>query len=157
MNKTFSIDRLSVGQINKLIRSIERYEDSFNRKTSRLIEELTLDGAEEAQRAYRSMAMVSATTEENTGHIIASGEAVIIAEFGAGDATNENHPFSNEPVEITPGSYSRSELGTGEYDETGEWHWNRQRFTEIQPRKGLEEACTTVQQNLLQRASEVFK
>ena len=99
---------------------------------------LTKNGAMEAQAAYGSMAVVDYDSDATMGLIGTSGEANIIAEFGAGDETYDPLDlFENDTVTpVYPGSYSELE-GSGEYAATGRWHFGGRVYTEVEPRFGL--------------------
>ena len=88
--------------------------------------------------------------------IVAEGEDVLFIEFGAGDATM-NPMFENYVgVDVYPGAYSE-QVGSGEYAETGKWHFGGKTYTEVQPRMGLYDAKLYIQGAAVELAQEVIQ
>ena len=152
------IDRLSVAQVENLIRKVQSYERGLHRKEERLVKRLTLDGAESASNAYGSSEItVDAIADGAEGRIIASGEKTKLAvmEFGAGD-TVVVPEFENLPdYDIYPGSYSETHAQM--YEQYGAWYFGGHWYHYVYPRRGMHEAEKTIQNNVAERASEVFK
>ena len=120
---------------------------------------LVKEGAMIAQASFGSMVSVTEDMPNpTTGIITASGDATIIAEFGAGDATIEDPTrFENSPgVDVYKGSYSE-QVGTGEYFTTGKWHFGGRVYTEVPPRAGLYNAKTHIAKNAVPYAKGVIK
>ena len=156
---------LSEQSIYAAIRQLRQAQQNLRWGLEQTIEILTKDGAEIAQNADGSMATVIGYMDgETTGVIDAVGEAPVIAEFGAGDATMTNNPFENPPpVDVYPGSYSE-QVGTGEYYLTrlewgghGMWHWHGMPFSAIEPRQGMWKARNYIMQESTIVAKEVIK
>ena len=147
---------LSEEGINKAISRLLEAQDNLEYGLNELVDILTKDGAEVARSWYGNMANVSSESDMGYGTIQASGEATVIAEFGAGDKTMpvlfENYPG----VDVYPGAYSE-QVGTGEYANTGRWHWGGNTFTEIEPRAGLYNAKEYIKANSSRIARSVIK
>ena len=162
MRKTIHVD-LSIGSINKAIKSLEAYQSRIERKTAQLVSELTEGGAEMARFAFGTTANVDTISEDGLGIIEAVGENVIIMEFGAGMATMENHPLKDEaPVDVYRWSYSE-QVGSGEGYYTammnggyGVWHFGGKPYSAIEPRHGMLDARDFVVNNLEAKARSVF-
>lgn len=166
---------LSTEKISRAISELKQAKEDLDFAVNDLVEVLAYDGAGVAQEAYGGMATAKASPEDiNQAKIVASGEAAIIAEFGAGYATMEYHPFAkNAPVPIEVGSFSRSKFPRGLFAVTdsihpGEGYWifgrrlsNTSGFTDpvyydrIQPRHGLLNAYDYIIQNYLKVWKEV--
>lgn len=143
MKLSISLDPSS---IQHAISQLQVVKDNIQNGLRQTIELLVQDGATVAQSAYGSMAVASGDMQSDThGTIKAEGRSVIIAEFGAGDATLPVR-FEGDPgVDVFPGSYSE-QVGTGEYAATGEWHWQGQGpFHEVPAKAGLYQAKTYIE------------
>ena len=149
--------QLSQRSINNAISELKKVKENLNHGLQQTIDILVKEGAEQAQSSFGSMANVTGyMPDETTGIISASGEAAIIAEFGAGDATTEVM-FENFPgVPVYPGSYSEL-VGSGEYYRTGRWHFGGKVYTEVPPRAGMLNAKTFIMQNAATYAKGVIK
>ena len=155
--------QLSQRSINNAISELKKVKENLNHGLQQTIDILVKEGAEQAQSSFGSMANVTGyMPDETTGIISASGEAAIIAEFGAGDATTEVM-FENSPgVPVYPGSYSEL-VGSGEYAESkaktgqGRWHFGGRVYTEIPPRAGMLNAKTFIMRNAATYAKGVIK
>lgn len=148
---------LSSESITAAIHKLNTVKDNLRWGLDETIGILAKDGAMIAQEADGSMATVSSyRPDENTAIIVATGEAPIIAEFGAGDATMpvmfENYPG----VDVYPGSYSE-QVGSKEYALTGKWHFGGKVYREIEPRGGMLNAKVYIQDNAAEIAKEVIK
>ena len=152
---TITVD-LSPGGIQKAISRLEEICDSLEDGLEQTIEILTNEGAEIAQSAYGGMATATGIASGDRGTIVASGDAVPFAEFGAGDAVIgvdfENYP----PYPVRSGAYSETE-GSGEYATFGSWHFGGQKYTEILARAGLLSAKQYIQENSTEIAKEVIQ
>lgn len=118
---------------------------------------LAKNGAMIANGEYGSMAnAIDWMEDESVGKISVVGDAPVIAEFGAGDATMEVR-FENYPgVDVYPGAYSE-QVGSGEYAETGRWHFGGHVYTEVEPRMGLLDAKLYIIDQAAEIAKEVIK
>ena len=148
---------LSTSSINAAIRRLQKAKENLEYGLKQTVEILAEDGAAIAKADYGSMADAEAVHgADPVSRIVATGEAVVIAEFGAGDATMEPR-FENYPgVDVYPGSYSE-QVGTGEYAETGKWHFGGQVYTEVRPRAGLLDAREYIRDNAARIAKEVIE
>jgi len=167
-NKTIRM-RLDVRSIENAIRALEAYRDGVEERTHQLVDRLTENGAEEARAAFGNMASVDSVSSGNTGLIEASGPAVIIAEFGAGLSTMENHPMAeNAPVPIERWSYSRAYGGEAwQYAEAGSvapgeiepgwWYFGGKQMARVEPRHGIMDARDYIENNLVDEARSVFR
>ena len=153
MNITLS---LSPGSIDAAIRELETVKDNIEYGVQQTVEMLTQEGADIAKRDYGSMASVDYATDETTGIIGTSGQANIIAEFGAGDATITPMFENYVGVDVYPGAYSEL-VGSGEYAETGKWHFGGKTYTEVQPRMGLLDAKLYIEGVAVELAQEVIQ
>jgi len=151
--------KLSTASILGAIRKLNDAQQNLRWGVQDLVECLAEDGAEIANQAYGSMDAnaVGYSTEENTAIIAVTGEDNLIAEFGAGDATDPATGFENKPdTPVYAGSYSLLE-GTGEYYLTGRWHFNGVPFTAVEPRHGLMNAKSFIISTADETAKEVIK
>lgn len=150
--------RLSDQSINRAIRRLRQAQNNLRWGVQDAIEILAKDGAEIANQAYGSMANATDySTEEGTAIIAVTGETNLIAEFGAGDATEPATGFENKPdTPVYAGSYSELE-GTGEYARTGQWHFGDRVYTEIPARRGLMSAKEFIIESSTDIAKEVIK
>ena len=127
---------LSSESIQSAIEELSFIGDQLDQGMKDVVDILTTEGAEKAQAAYGSMATVSTGIGDYEGVIVASGDAVVIAEFGAGDATMPIMFENYVGVDVYPGAYSE-QVGSGEYAATGKWHFGGNEYTEVEPRAGL--------------------
>lgn len=167
---------LSDASINRAIRKIEEAIENLQYGANDFVEVLAHNGAEVAQSAYGKMATaqmqpVSMTEAEI---VVSGGDKAIIAEFGAGYATMEYHPFAqNAPVPIKVASYSEAHDGMfalTDHINPGEGYWilgwakggkgkvgHAVYMDRVQPRHGLLNAYDYIMQNSDKVAEEVFK
>ena len=146
--------KLSPGSIASAIRRLEEARGNLQEGINNLVDTLVTEGSEVANAAYGGMATAWGRRDREDegfaqGHIGTSAETMyraIIAECGAGDAVMAYQFEEPEPVDIYPGSYSE-QVGSGEYAQTGAWHFGKTRFTEVQPRHGLLNAKEFIIQN----------
>jgi len=129
---------LSKESINQAISELKKAKDNLQYGIEQTVEILTKEGGDVANAHTGNMANIStAMVKNSTGQIAESGEAALIAEFGAGDATIVKTLFENYPdTSVFPGSYSLL-VGTRQYWDYGRWYFGGKRFTEVQPRQGL--------------------
>ena len=155
---------LSEGSINRAIRKLETYRDDLSSGVKDFVETLVHKAAEEAQNAYGDWGVEAVPSVEQdsgdmdaTGFIDVIGDMPLIAEFGAGDATEEpTKYFENSPdTDVFPGSYSLLE-GSREYYTTGVWHFGAKEYHEIPPRLGLYKAKQYIIDHSTDVAREVF-
>ena len=155
---TINID-LSKSSIKAAIRQLEDIKDKLDEQVNEVVSILVKEGAEVANKAYDGMAHAGDFVNENEGVILVSGDdatQVIIAEFGAGQATMP-YLFENpEPVPIEEGAYSR-DVGTQEYYKFGSWHFGGKYYTEVPARHGLLDAREYIKEHAERVAQEVIK
>ena len=155
---------LSTESIAAAIRQLRTVEENLRWGLSETIDILVKEGAQIAQAADGKMAtVIGQKDDELSGRIIATGEAPIIAEFGAGYATMEDHPFAGKaPVPIEVGSYSRENDGLfywSDYANPGEgyWYFGGQEYDRVEPRHGLLDAHDHIVSHAAEIAREVIK
>lgn len=155
---------LSTESINQAIARLRQAEENLRWGVSETIDTLVSDGADLAQDAYGSMAAAAPMMESETqGKIVVSGDAAVIAEFGAGYATMENHPLAkNAPVEIRVGSYSEQNDGMFYWSDLanpgeGYWFFGGREYHEVQPRLGLLNARGYIKANCVEIAKELIR
>ena len=135
--------KLSDASIRNAIRILENAKDNIDYGLEQTIDILAKNATMIAKNAYGSMANVDYDSDKTMAIIASSGEANIIAEFGAGDDTDPATGFENQPdTPVYPGSYSELE-GSGEYARTGQWHFGGKVYygepdnLRVEPRHGL--------------------
>ena len=151
---------LSTDGARDAINDLKNAKDYLQWDIEHLLEILAKDGADIAQIADGGMAdVVGWLEDDHTAKIQATGDAPVIAEFGAGDATiSPNGLFEGTPdVDVYPGSYSE-QVGTQEYylsnlQGQGRWHWGGTVFTEIAPRQGMLKA----KQYIIRECTDIAK
>ena len=161
---------LSTESINKAIRKLSNVADNLPYSVNDMVEVMAYKGAEEAQKAFGSMTRASMQPESMTSaKIVTPGnDDAVIAEFGAGYATMEGHPFAaNAPVPIKVASYSQAQYPYGLFyitndlygPENGYWIFgeDRQVYQRIEPRHGLLNAYLYLMENSTRIAQEVMK
>ena len=156
---------LSDSSIRRAIRRLRNAQQNLRWGLNDTIDILVKNGEMVAQDKLGSMAnAVGYMPDETTGIVATTGEANIIAEFGAGDATLPPEGMFEETPDtpVYPGSYSELE-GSGEYYRTrrdtgqGVWHFGGIEYHEVQPRYGLYNAKNYIEKNAIEIAKEVIK
>ena len=155
--------------VNDAISQIKDMLETLKFKAGELVDTLASQGADIAQEAFGSMAKATSRKDDETTAVIQlTGKAPGIAEFGAGYATMEWHPFAkNVPYPVEVGSYSRERLmsGTGgmfaktDADNPGNgfWIFGEESYDRVQPRRGLLDASDWIVENSADIAKEVMK
>ena len=132
-----------------------------------LVSILCQDGAEVANLAYGRMAKAEGHIESNEdgiveGKIVATSsneDVLLIAEFGAGDATLypgqffETHELD---ADVFPGAYSLFK-GTRDYYNFGHWKFGGKWFTEVAPRHGMFNAKLFIKDSYADVARKVMQ
>ena len=159
--------KLSEQSINNAINKLNRIKDDLQYTLNDIVEVLAYDGAAEAQSAYGSMATAEMQPESMTKAkiVVSGGDQAIIAEFGAGYDTMEDHPFAAKaPVPIKVASYSEAQYPYGLfyitndlYPGEGYWFFGWQEYDRVKPRHGLLNASEYIKENSTRIAKEVFK
>ena len=150
--------KLSDASIRNAIRRLRQAQDHLRWGLDDTVQILAKNGADIANQAYGGMAnAVDYMQDEAVGIIAVTGEANLIAEFGAGDATDPATGFENQPdTPVYAGSYSELE-GSGEYASTGRWHFGGKVYTEVPARRGLMSAKANIIATSTNIAKEVIK
>ena len=149
--------RLSEQSILSAIRQLRQVQDNIRWGLSETVEILVKNGAIIANSNYGSMAeAIDWMEDETVGKISVVGGQPVIAEFGAGDATMEVRFENYVGVDVYPGAYSE-QVGSGEYFETGRWHFGGHVYTEVEPRHGLLDAKLYIIEQAEEVAKEVIK
>lgn len=151
-------DPASIRQANKEINRLLR---EFDKKVDEFLAEIAVIGQRAAQGAYGSGGAVDVTVEpiDNGYAIIANGDAVVFLEFGAGDAVDSGDRYTSVVeaeggFDIRPGSWS--ETHAQQYSTNGYWIFGGRRYTEVQPRNGMQAAYEAIMQDLRNAAQRVF-
>ena len=140
-------------------RETRRLAEEFDRKVDEFVREIAEIGRKAAAGAYGGSVTVSLEGIDNGFSICADGKAVVFMEFGAGAAVNTGNMFAGQmPFEVRRGSYSDSKDPPGPYARTGYQYWTfgGQRFTEVQPRNGMQHAHEAMMQDMLNVAMRIF-
>ena len=149
--------KLSTESIDRAISRLMDAQEAIEFNVQEFVSILTENAASIANQAYNGMATATAVTDGNQGTIIASGEAVGFAEFGAGDDTIPVM-FENKPgFRVYPGSWSESPEGSGQYATMGYWYFGGVRFEGIPARMGLLNAKEYVKEAAPIIAQEVIR
>ena len=153
---TINID-LSQESIRKAITRLRQAQQNLRWGIDETVDALVTDGANVAQEADGGMANVTGyMVDECVGEIVAAGQAPVIAEFGAGDATIPVLFENYAGVDVYPGSYSE-QVGSGEYAETGVWHFGGKVYRQVEPRGGMLMAREYIRDNSTEIAREVIE
>lgn len=151
------IKLFSQASIRSAIQQLRQAQENLRWGVNETVEILVKDGEMIANDKYGGMAeAVGYMPDENIGIIASVGEANLIAEFGAGDATIPGTGFENAPETPTyAGSYS--EEHSRMYADYGWWKFGGEIFHEVQPRMGLYNAKNYIEKNGNDIAREVIK
>ena len=159
--------KLSDSSIRNAIRQLTDVKENLKYSVNDIVETLAYDGALVAQAAYGSMAKaeMQPDTMNQSKIVVSGGDKAIIAEFGAGYATMEYHPFAkNAPVPIRVASYAEAQYPYGLfyitndlYPGEGYWIFGGNYFDRVQPRHGLLNAHDYIMENSTKIAKEVTK
>ncbi len=162
-NVVVDIDLFNPRSIDLANRTLHEEIERFNQKVNEFIQRLAEIGQQAAQGAYGNGGAVIVTLEplENGVAILADGDAVVFLEFGAGDTVNTANRYADVmPFEISSGSYSRQNVDRwgrpGMYAQYGYWVFGGTRYTEIQPRNGMQHAYDEIMSRIRSAAQEVF-
>ena len=149
--------RLDTESIQSAINRLIDAQDYLELGVSNLVDILVQQGADVAQSMYGGMATATAESSGNEGAVIASGEAVGFAEFGAGDDV-VGVAFENDPdFPVYKGSYSESPEGSGEYARQGFWHFGGHGYYGVPARQGLLTAKQHIEETMVDIAQEVIQ
>ena len=162
---------LSEESIQSAINQLSTIKENIAYSVNDLVEVLAYDGAEEANMAYGSMVAAHMEPESMTEAkiVVPGGDKAIIAEFGAGYATMEYHPFASKaPVPIEVASFSKENFNRSMYGGLfyitndiypgeGYWLFGGNEYDRVQPRHGLLNANDYIVANSTRIAKEVFR
>lgn len=180
---------LSEMSIENAIRKLEDAIDDISNGISEVIDIFCMDGADIANQSYGSMATAWGQRDnvkdcKAEGHIGVSAkteDVAIIAEFGAGYATMEYHPFAKNferqtGIPIKVASFSKAQYPYGLFYITDDlrpghgywiWGWAKAKkgevmgspnfFDRVQARHGLLDAYDHLMQNGADIAKEVLR
>jgi len=159
---------LSPQSVYAAIRRLKEAAEHLEWGVGDTVETLAKNGADVAKTAYGHFEKVHVDyqKESDTKAVIqTSGKANIIAEFGAGYATMEYHPFAAKaPVPIKVASYSESTFPRGLFFYTDEsnpgqgfWFFHHEYYDRVQPKHGLLDAYDYIMQESTEIATEVIK
>lgn len=148
--------KLSDQSIHNAIRMLQQAKDNLDYGVEQTIDILAKNATMIAQTAYGSMANVDYDSDPTMAIIATSGKANVIAEFGAGDATEVPTGFENMPdTPVYPGSYS--EQNAKMYSEWGWWRFGGSVYTQVEPRHGLMQAKVYIVSEVENVAKGVIK
>lgn len=154
---------LSQGSIEAAIRKLQQAKDDFTHDVEQTLDVIAKDAAEVAQSVDGSMASVEGmSVNETESKVIASGgDRMLIAEFGAGNATLDPGAFfdTNElDAWVFPGAYSLFK-GVREYYLFHQWefpsgsgYW----YEEVPARQGMFSAKLFILSNSSRIARELI-
>ena len=137
----------------------------FGQQYREYMRELTDAGVQMASDTFNSVdpvyenvdVAVTAQTEDGIDYrIIASGHDAAFIEFGAGVNAGVRRPTVQADFDISPGSWSSSEGGQGEFAKYGSWHHGGHKYFGAPAMGGMQEACNTMQQQSPNIARRVF-
>ena len=155
---------LTEESIARAIAKLEEAKDAIEQGTGDFVDILCTEGEQVANSHYGRMATAwghrdreeDGVVEGHIGVFAKDMDTAIIAEFGAGNATIAVD-FENYPnVDVYPGAYSE-QVGTGEYAETGKWHFGGKEYTAVFPRAGLLNARNHIMKHGDSIAREVIR
>lgn len=167
MAKLILVDLFDIPSIRRAAKEVEDYGRWIEKKADELCRRLAELGEDVAVTAYADAGAegnddvnVEVVKEGNARYILrAYGSQVYFVEFGAGTAAGENYDTSviEPPVDITPGSWSRTQ-GTGEFAKSklGYWHYKGEHYEQITPRKGMYLASKEISESIKEIANEVL-
>lgn len=144
------IDGDPIADVQKMIDSLENNAEFF-------LSELADATANELWQHYDIYADDGGNHDfdvrgELTGHLeaqtIADGSQILFVEYGAGDLTAT--PYS-------PGDWSRSPQGSGQYAKRGYWWYQGRRYESIPPARGIPRAYDFAMDYISKHGMEVFE
>lgn len=160
---------LSTESIEAALIELQTIKDILEIKTNETVEIIAREAEDVANSAYGNMVSAESEAHGNEAIVyVSGGDKAIIAEFGAGYATMEEHPFAGAaPVPVHVGSYSEEHVGDmhgGMFFLTdsmnpggGFWEFGGTKMSRVEPRHGLLDAYTYIVENAVQVAQEVIR
>ena len=129
--------------------------NDFDRKVDEFIREIAEVGAKAAAGSYGGSVSVTIEGYDDGVSICADGKSVVFMEFGAGSAVAVGNMFAGEmPFEVRPGSWS--EQHAHQYEKLGYWIFGGNKYTEVAPKNGMENAHKAIMQDMHNVAMKVF-
>ena len=157
------IDVFDIASIHDAVKHLTWFSRKVvegSNEITRRMAELCADTARAAYANNEGNDDVTVSVEEiRGGHaVVASGEDVYFLEFGAGVAAGSGYDTSviTPPVDISPGSWSKT-FGTKEFDTYGSWHHDKEKYTELVPKKGMYYGVKAATEQMDKIAEEVFR
>ena len=157
---TIEID-LSPQGIANAVKRLQDMKENLKYGLQQTIDMLAKEGAMIAQSGNGSMANVAdmSVSETQSKIIMSGGDEMLIAEFGAGDATlSPGDYFENGgslDSDVFPGAYSI--LHAQEYYNWGSWKFGGEYYTEVEAKHGLFNAKVWIESEAVRMAKEVIK
>lgn len=161
--------KLSAQGIDKAIAQLEKYRDSIEPKAKEVCKRLAESGISIVDTAYTQAKADSdspygwSTKVFGTEHgakLGVWGQAVAFWEFGAGVTAGQDYPTEyTGGVDTTPGSWSQSELGKGQFNLATHpyWHWHGNRYTGLYPSYGMYNASKHIEKTAERELKRAFK
>ena len=161
--------KLSQQGIEAAIRQLEKYRDSIPTKAKKVCENLVDRAIPIVDEAYARAKEESDspwgwTTRrvqiDNGAKLQVWGQAVAFWEFGAGVSAGREYPDEyTGGVDITPGSWSQSELGKGNFDLATHpyWFWHGPRYSGLEPSFGMYNASKDIEKHADAELKRAFK
>lgn len=135
--------------------ALEKYLKSLDGKVDALLKRIAEIGATAARAAYGSAVPVNVEKIDGGYRIVATGDAVVFLEFGAGTMTDISNRYSSVmPFPVYPGSYS--EENNGEFAKYGRWHFGGRTYEYVMPRGGMNAAYEEMMVEIRTAIKEVF-
>ena len=161
--------KLSAQGIDKAIAQLEKYRDSIEPKAKEVCVRLAESGVSIVDTAYAQAKADSDSpygwstkvfSTEHGAKLGVWGQAVAFWEFGAGVTAGQDYPTEyTGGVDTTPGSWSQSELGKGQFNLATHpyWHWHGNRYTGLYPSYGMYNASKHIEQTAERELKRAFK
>ena len=161
--------KLSKQGIDNAIARLEKYRDSIEPKAKEVCKRLAESGIPIVDTAYAQAKVDSdspwgwttkAFTTEHGAKLQVWGQAVAFWEFGAGVTAGQDYPPEyTGGVDTSPGSWSQSEFGMGQFDIATHpyWHWHGKRYTGLYPSYGMYNASKHIEKTAERELKRAFK
>lgn len=160
-----SVKKIDIGSVAGIDEAIAFLEENLTAKAmQKKVDEVAaalIDEAYEIERdVYPQTVTIEKVNNEGSHSLIASHDAIVFIEFGAGvltDGTGETAAATEAQsgIEVAQGAYSYQN-GPGEFFRTGKWHFGGKEYTGIVPRPGTEYARMFITDMAEKKLKEVF-
>ena len=162
---------LSPEGIDEALALLEEYHKEIKAKAKETIVAIAEDSAntartqyDMAKAAYDSRDSHEVTVvqprKKNTVKVRATGNSIAFYEFGSGIFAGQGYPteFIPDGVDVSPGSWSQSDLGKGHFDLASHpfWWWHHNKYTGVEPYMGMYEASKTARNNAETHIKRIF-